>query len=432
MKLMRIVGAFILIITSSIYAESITVHAQQYGKIELAVVVIGTEYKELARVANQIRRDLQFTQQFDVQLLRQSHVARKTDVQRIASKGHALAIFLQETADKKGIEWRLYDTHNVVMLTGKRYHKRGPVMRGWAHNIVDQIWPELTRQEGFFSTKIAYCKKMRHGRKMHQYICIADYNGSHEQILVSGNMATVGPRWNTDVTKPLLFYSAYTPSNLRLIAIDMNKQQKVASNFDGINMLTSFSKDGKKVVYCASRGSGGCDLYYYEKGIFKRLTNNNGNNVSPSLSDDGSCMVFCSDFQTGNPQIYMYDMETGDTKRLTKGGYCACPSYCQKNNMIAYTKLIQGEMQLFIYDMAKDMHQQISFGPGSKQECCWSPCGNYVLFGIEHGNKSRIAMCNIVDHTTRYITPASGYCTYPSWSGIYSEFPVVQPPHKVT
>lgn len=235
----------------------------------------------------------------------------------------------------------------------------------------------------------------------------------------------VAPRWNNDNKSPMLFYSEYTNSNVRLVAMKMDKKRKVASNFDGVNMLPAFSQDGKQVAYCASHGNGNCQLYYYERGSFKKLTKNQGNNVSPTFSGDGKSIYFCSDFQTGKPQIYCYDIAHDNIERLTHGGYCASPAYCPVQNRLAYSKMVNGTMQLFMYDLENKEHAQLTFDSGNKEEASWSPCGNFLLFSYEQGEKCRIAMLNTITNKRQYLTSEKMVCSYPCWSPAYAEFPVV-------
>ena len=139
-------------------------------------------------------------------------------------------------------------------------------------------------------------------------------------------------------------------------------------------MIPAFSRDGKKIVYCLSRGDGSCQLYYYSKGIFKQITHNDGNNVSPSLSDDGQTVYFCSDFETGKPQIYAYDMAADRLERITdKQGYCAAPRYSGKANKLSYSRIVDGTMQIFVYDLATKTHTQLTFDQWHKGESSWSP-----------------------------------------------------------
>jgi TolB protein len=373
-----------------------------------------------------VKKDLEFSGQFLVDISSCDTVAAKKDVSRLFEQGYSLAVYCNNSSKNDAIEWRLYDTTQVVMLKGAKTPKRGMVLRGWAHNVSDSVWLALTGQEGFFSTKIAYCKDvpMKHKKKV-SHVYIADYDGSNPEPLVATPTVNVAPRWNKDSKNPLLFYSEYTNANVRLVAVNMHKKRKISSDYDGINMLPAFSNDGKKVVYCASRGKGSCQLYCYDKQECKQLTNNQGNNVSPTFSDDGSKIFYCSDYQTGTPQLYCYDTESNQQIRLTKDGYCASPNFCSKQNRLAYSKIVQGTMQLFMYDIATREHTQLTFDGGHKEETSWSPCGNYILFSVEKGAHSRIAMLNLTTRETKYLTPEKSVCAYPCWSGVYEEFPVI-------
>lgn len=200
----------------------------------------------------------------------------------------------------------------------------------------------------------------------------------------------------------------------------------VASNFDGVNMVPSFSHDGKKLVYCLSRGDGNCQLYFCEKGVFKKLTNNTGNNVSPTYADEINTVFFCSDFQTGSPQLYAYNMTTKELERLTSGGYCASPRYSNASKKIAYGKLVNGVMQLCIYDVVKKTHLQITYDQGNKEEFAWSPCGTRLIYSVEEpGKTSRLAMMNLITNDRQFLTSTTAHCSFPDWSPIYDVYPVL-------
>ena len=294
------------------------------------------------------------------------------------------------------------------------------------NNIADTVWPELTAQDAFFSTKLAYCKEVMGSRNNRcKHIYIADYDGSHEQAVIATNAINIAPRFNQDPYNPLLFYSESTNANIKLVISDMKGAKKTASNFDGVNMLPSFSQDGTKLIYCASHGNGTCQLFHYEKKDLRRLTNNNGNNVSPSLSADGSQLYYCSDY-TGKPQIYCLNLVSGVQKNITNANEsCFCPAYCSKNSLLAYSKAVKGSTQLFIYDSVSAKHRQLTFEQGNKDECSWSPCGNYLVYGVDHASKSRIVMHNLLTDKHHTITSSNDVCCYPTWSPLYDRFPVM-------
>ncbi len=380
--------------------------------------------KALGEIAQSIGRCFSFTKQFCVSLLSTTKVPTKKEVKALKSNEKILLLLVLLPA-KEGYEWRLYDTLQGKVLGAYRYKKRGDISRAWAYALADQIWPLLTSQEGFFSTKVAYCKKMADKNVKHIYI--ADFDGSHEQCMVGTPTINIAPRWNYDRAHPLLFYSDYTPTNVRLKMVGLDKKSSVASDFDGLNMVPAFSNDGSQVVYCASRGDGCCQLYYFDATTFKNLTQNYGNNVSPSLSADGKKVFFCSDFESLNsPQLYAYNLTTDLLEKLTDGGYSASPRYNAKANKLAYVKLVNGIMQIFIYDLATKVHEQLTFDALNKQEAAWSPCGNWLIYGMSKlGKPGRIAMMNRHSKTQEYLTKVGDDCSYPDWSPRYYQFPVV-------
>jgi len=407
-------------------ALAVNIEVQHHAAINVMIGVVGKKDKNLSELASIVKRDFEFSGQCNVAIKTFPQQLSKKHITKLFKDGYPLAVFISNGQNERVLDWRLYDTYQACMIKGKQYKKRGKQCAGWAHNLADAVWPTLTGQNGFFSTKIAYCKQVScPGRTRTKHIFVADYDGNNEQLLVSTPTINVAPRWNKDKYNPLLFYSEGTNSNIRLMVVDMKKRRKVVSDFDGLNMLPAFSKDGKKVVYCASHGEGSCQLYYYKKGKLKQLTHNNGNNVSPTLSDDGNIVYFCSDFQTGRPQLYSYDIKRNKQTRLTQSGYCAAPSYCSKRNAIAYSKMVKGKMQLFLCDVATQEHTQLTTDRGNKQECSWSPCGNYLLFSVGQGGKSAIATLNLLTNERRTITSKKDKCSYPTWSPEYIYLPTV-------
>lgn len=416
---------FLFISIFTVRAVDMQVQAHDHARVKLLICCMGKKNQEVGRVCERIKKDLSFTKQFAVAVNHVFSLTQRGDVRKFFRAGFPLVLFLSE--GKGGVlEWRLYDAEHAIMLAGKQYQKRGRSIELWGHHIADVVWPVLTGQPGPFSTKIAYCKEIRRtGKKVLKHIYVADYDGGNEKLLVSMPTVSVAPRWNRDPNNPLLFYSEHTNKNVRLVVVDMIGRRKVVSNFDGINMLPAFSQDGQKVVFCASRGGGNCQLYYYEKGIFKKLTHNLGNNIAPTFCKDGQALFFCSDFETRGPQIYWYEFKTGNIERITRGGYCVSPSYCECNNKLAYAKMVCGTMQVFVYDLKTKRHKQVTADRGNKEEASWSPCGNYLLFAVEMGAQSRLAMLNLISNDCHFVTAKGSICCYPSWSAPYSNFPSV-------
>lgn len=407
--------------------EPLRVHVatNDYARVGLKVIGIGDD-QDLAALIAILKKDLMYSGQVAVAESILDEVPKKSFFTGVAQEGYPLTLIL-EKKNADAVNWRLYDTALGYMVKGQTHPRKDESIRGWAHSLADVLWPELTGKTGFFSTKIAYCRTVRlpHKTADCRSICVADYDGSNEQRLVTTPTINLAPRWNRDAKNPLLFYSEYTNKNVRLMSVDMKGRRRIASNFEGINMLPTFSGDGKRVVYCASRADGNCHLYYYEKNVLKRLLGAEGNHVSPTLSADGSHMYFCSDYEDNKPHIYRYDFDTQKISRITHHGSAMAPSYSSAVKRVVYSKFSQGVVQLFCYDEVTGKHVQVTTDPGNKDEASWSPCGNYLMFSVDKGNKGRVAQLNLLTKELRYITNSSDDCTYPIWSDKYDRFPVV-------
>lgn len=391
--------------------------------LPLVLGLVGESTTPLKTLGKKLAYDLGYSGQCEVSIRSFEHVQKKETMQKLLKEGVLLAVFVAEQG-KNVYEVRLYDTARATMLLGKRFSCMHDDVRVHAHMIADALWPALTGRSGIFSTKIAYCKKApgKKGAKIKQvYMC--DYDGSNEERIVGTPTVNVAPRWNRDKQHPLIYYSAYTNDNVRLEAVNMLKQRKIVSNFDGINMVPAFSEDNKSIVYCASRGKGSCQLFMVKDGKLRQLTHNTGNNVSPSLSRDGKTIYFCSDYETGLPQICTYRLSDGAIERITDGGYCASPSCSLSHDKVAYAKIIDGLMQILVYDPAKKTHSQVTFGSGNKEECSWSPCGTYLVYAHEEGTKGMIVSLNLQTKRSKTVTAAKDVCSYPSWSPVYESMP---------
>ncbi len=422
-----LIGIMTCIIFNTTWSTLLDMHitAETTQAMPLQIRYMENENDDTMRtIAQDLARCFTFTKQFSTTVVPMRQLPTKKEVKALKNREKILMVLVL-LPSKEGYEWRLYDTLEGKVLGAHRYKKRGDLPRAWAYTLADQIWPLLTSQEGFFSTKIAYCKKIANKNVKHIYI--ADFDGSHGECIVGTPTINIAPRWNYDRYHPLLFYSDYTPTNVRLKMVDLDKKSRVASDFDGLNMIPAFSDDGKQVVYCASRGDGCCQLYYFDATTFKNLTHNYGNNVSPSLSADGKKVFFCSDFESINsPQIYAYNLATDELEKLTNGGYAASPRYNAKANKLAYAKLVDGIMQICTYDIATKKHEQLTFDTFNKQEASWSPCGNWLLYGVNRpGKPSRIAMMNRHSKREEYLTDRADDCSHPDWSPRYYQFPVV-------
>ena len=104
---------------------------------------------------------------------------------------------------------------------------------------------------------------------------------------------------------------------------------------------------------------------------------------------------------------------------MSDSGYCVGPAYCHQNGKIAYSKKIDGYMQLFIYNPKDQSHQQITFDNADKIDCNWSACGRYLIFCFQNKNISKIGIINVnlkLNEKVFFVTSDSEWACCPAWS----------------
>ena len=416
-----------LIFFTACNADSLSIsvqNSQKHEKAHIVLAMIGTPSAPLEQIADLVKKALEFTNQCAVTIFFTPHIVSKQEALAFKTKGYNYILFVSE--EPQSIAWHLFDLDEEQMKKNKKVYKKGLALRGWAYALADSIYEALTSEPGFFSSKIAYGKQIPLKNGSHYtHLYIADYDGSNPECIVATPTSNTGPRWNKDTKRPLLFYSENTNQNMRLMAVDLHKKKMIAASFDGLNMLPAFSPDGLGVVFCSTRGDNNCQLYHWSHKKLQKITQNTGNNFAPVFGADTNTLYFSSDFESKYPQLYSCAIDTKHISRLTSDGYCVAPSFCARTNTIAYSKMVNGVMQLFSYDCGKKEHVQLTFDKAQKEECVWSECGTYLLCSVESGKTSRIALFNTKVGAYHYLTNADEYCCYPTWSAVYNEYPVL-------
>ncbi len=436
MKIKTFIGILIFL---SIQADSINTVDDETSNIQISVqsakkkkgsvgfVIVGHQDHDLKKIIDRLLKDFEWSGQCSVKVEHVAKLVHQSDAKKIFSESVSAAVFLSK--EQNEIVWRLYDLETMSMILGKKIQKNKETVDYLAHKIADEIWPQLFGCASCFQSKIAFCKqiwKKKHGReKPYKQIWVANFDGSNPQLFIDAPTVSFAPRWNNDPTCPLLLYSENTISNVSLVLSNMFGKRKVICQFDGLNMQPTFSDDGKKVVFCLSKdGSSQLYLSYIDEMSkqrkYDRLTFNNGQNISPCFIDHKH-VAFVSDFETHKPQIYILNIVTKTMRKITDGGYCACPNYSLVRNQLVYSKMLGGGMQLFTYDLKTEIHTQITHSPGSKEEGSWSVCGNYIVFGYNKGSSARIAQLNVSTGLIKFLTSENDACSYPDFSPIYDE-----------
>jgi Tol biopolymer transport system component len=388
------------------------------------LLCVAPQDQQLTLYAKIIQANLQRTGQFLLSIEACNIPTKKADVKKLFDKGYSLVVFLNHADNDQALEWRLYDVSEASMVKGRKVIKKDLSEHALANILSDELWLALTQQPSSFSSKIAYTKRIPATRKFQSIICFCNPDGSEETTLIKTPGTYVSLYWYTDASVPTLFFSEFTRFNARLVSFMLQGNKKIVLDFNGTCVGISLSQDANKAVYCRS---GEIWLYTYDsltrKGKHVKLISNDGKNISPILLENGD-VIFCSDASqlsaVKTPHIFLYHTATKSVKPLAKDGFCVGPAYCPRTQKLAYSKRINGTLQIFICDMKTGSHKQITSDAGDKLDCTWSPCGSYLAFCYQHNRTSRIALLHVGLNKRFYITSDKAYCANPAWSPTYT------------
>lgn len=371
---------------------------------------------------NVIENDLLFLEQFEPTIVHESKLPSKKERMQL-SQQYPFGIFMLEKSTK--IDVYIIDLNTNKTLIGKRIPKNKN-SRLTGHTIANLIVENLTGNPGFFTTYIAYTKELLTPKNPYiatKQLCISEYDGSNETVLVEKPGLIFGLRWDPEF--PRIFYSQHTTTNIQLRMVTPLKKIHTIADNDGITMLPAFiPKQG--IIVSGTSNNRFSQLYKYNLQGITQLTFYEGNSTAPSFCTVDNTLYFCSDFKNNSPHIFTWHINEPieNAIELTPEGYCTSPVINSSGKVLAYTKLIKGYMQIFLYDVQTKMHRQMTFDQTNKESCSWSPCNTYLLYGSSK-NDSQIIQFNIITGKKKPITSPKDRCSNPAWSPVYKDFPLV-------
>lgn len=443
------------------------IQASQKQATPIAIVLCGPKMDYLKNISAIIRKDLEFTDRFILKEFYQEDFFKPSDFPEYKGGMHFFIVLNVSRDDDGAIQWRLYkidrngdgvfikggedaqlpDTVDATFL-----FSADEVFAWWVHTISHSMYMDLTGETSPFLSKIAYCKELVNSIKGN-YLCVAHYDGSYETVVVPGkddkgkqinpDTKCLFPCWAGTNVHPWLMYSQYTLLNLRLMKTNFVQISSIATDFDGINMLPTFSSNGKESLVCLSYKEDTSDAqsntniwrFIPDKkgpgGEYIKITDNGGQNLSPSILNNGQ-IAYSSDYElSGTPHIYLMEKNGDNPIRISESngkirGAATSPSYSRTKNKLAYVQEVSGTYQLMVYDIATDKTEQITFDGKRKENPSWSPCGNYIVCSVNDGMTKRLVCYKLLTKTSQTIRPSikndplsksdGSLYSFPAWS----------------
>ncbi len=363
-----------------------------------------------------LKADLELSKQFAVKTQILEKPPLKKNIQELYAQGYLLALFINKSPSKDAFEWRLYNTSSGSLEKGRTVPMSGKGPEVSAHSLCHDVWKELMGSPGPFTSRLCYMKRLpMPGKSFLTNLCVTDVHGKKVQTLFSTERISVAPRWSSHTMGQHILYSEFTPSNVRVVSVDMEGKKRVILDFEGTLAGVSFHPTTLDMVYGRSGGIWQCS---YDPTTAKSkhilLVRENEACACPTALSNGDVIYCCQG------KIKRYVKATGKRNLLVDQGYTVGPAFHEKSGQLVYSKRVKGVIQLFLCSIPADKHTQITFEAGDKTDACWSDCGTWLAFNVEAQGKSRIGLLHVKTGTFYYVTRADSDCCCPAWSPLFA------------
>jgi len=261
-----------------------------------------------------------------------------------------------------------------------------------AHQISDLIYKELTGEDGFFSTKLAYIIS-RHtaGMPVQYRLEISDFDGQAPFSLITSNKPLMSPAWSPDGQH--LAYVSFENRKAEIYEINIaTGKRNLLTSIPGINGAPAWSPDGKKLALVLSK-DGSPNIYLYDRITkdLERVTDTAAIDTEPSWTPDGQAILFTSN-RGGGPQIYKIDLKSKHVERLTyEGNYNVTPSVSKDNKTLLYLHKEGNNFNIALQDIETGFVRYLTQA-GHNQSPRFAPNDKFVIYIKHLKDKNRLSI----------------------------------------
>jgi TolB protein len=283
--------------------------------------------------------------------------------------GDELALDLRFFVAESGRRITLRHDRQLVTEAGLR-----DALARWADDLVK----EFSGRRGVFSTRIAFAKR---GPQMQKEVYVTGLDGTTETPITENGAINMLPSWTRDGKQ--VAYTSFKDGNPDLWVGD-----RKLSGRESMNTGAAFSPDGQEVALTLSK-DGNAEIYVIDPAsgdIERRLTTHPAIDTSPTWSPDGQRIAFLSD-RTGSPQIWVMNKDGSEQRLLPQaGGYNTSPDWSPNGSLIAYNTMVTStRFDIYVVDADGGGARRLTYGSGSNEEPSWSPDGRYIVFTSTRG-----------------------------------------------
>ena len=186
--------------------------------------------------------------------------------------------------------------------------------------LIHKAVSEINKAAGFPSVDWMnrYVVLSRYKGAKQTEIMLADYTFTYRKPIIKGGL-NLFPKW-ADRAQKVLYYSNYNnKDNLLLNKVNIYSGAKsVVIKGKGMLACSDVSRDGSKLLLTMAPSSQP-DIYLYQPGSLKRLTNFSGIDVGGKFANKEQNVVFVSN-RLGNPNIYKMNIDGSNVVKIVHHG----------------------------------------------------------------------------------------------------------------
>ena len=203
--------------------------------------------------------------------------------------------------------------------------------------LLNLIYQKIFNKESVYNNKLAYVERSFNNGKNNYKLVIEDFNNQNRKVLLSSPMPITSIDISSD--KNMLVYTSFEKVRPAIILHSLkDNKRKFITNFKGINAMSKFSPDNKKIVLSLSKDNTN-ELYLYdiESNSLNKLTSDKYDNFDPLFINNEE-LLFVSN-RNGGTKLFKYNIKSKKIDYInTKLNYISSLSYKDKQNVVAIIK----------------------------------------------------------------------------------------------